>query len=398
MTKTQKLILIFLAAVVVILSAVFIFVFNKVDAVKYNITATFEPYEYRDGILISKDKNTHKAMRFVTNMGTYRELEIGIFDLTDYSGAQELELETVIACRDSNNLIPISGNAMPYYNLDNCFIYGTKGQEKYLVDTDSRTVTPLLDRSSVNVEGVCTNGEFLLENDGKTITVLQRKDRTTNEIISENKIEIIDEYDSIDFVSWYNERFALIRLNSGISTRYAVVDGNGGTCTVIAATNDVPAFLSEPLSQSEDDPTDGLLDCYNELISNKFLQCYKNVHDIMTDSYTQTPSGEFIDIFSGIRYNSGLDTENFIGHNTLLGVSDDGTYAVYKTALKSDPNRNIEYVIFEVGSGKYHTLSEILGNEVFIDDVYFVYNNVIFVNFAELGTGKESSCSIKLSF
>jgi hypothetical protein len=166
MNRTQKMILIFLAVAVVVLSAAAIFVIGKVNAVKFNITATFEPMDYRDGILIAKD--SPKAMRFVTNMGTYRELDVAVFDVQNYGGAENLGLSEVIAYHDAGNIIPMSGNALPYYNLDNCFIYGIKGQEKYLVNTDERTVVPLLSRSSVNVEGVCTSGEFLLENDGKT--------------------------------------------------------------------------------------------------------------------------------------------------------------------------------------------------------------------------------------
>lgn len=396
MTRIQKLILIALSAVIVLLGAVFCFVFSKVNSVKYTITATFEPYEYRDGVLINK--SLPSAMRFVSNMGTYRELEIGIFDAAGYSGAEGLGLEKVIAYADSGNLIPMTDNALPYYNLDNCFIYGTKGEEKYLVNTDLRTVEPLLDRSSGNIEGVCTGGEFLLENDSKTVTILQRKDRTTKEIISQKTLDIKEEYNTIDFVAWYNERYALLRLNSSISTSYIIADGLSGAYTLLCTTNDVMAFISEPLEDSENNPTEGMLKCYNTLISNKYLQFYNNVHDIMKDSYDQVPTGRYMDIFTGIQYDTGLDTQSFVGKNKLLSVSDDGTYSVFHTALADDPYRNIEYVIFNSKNGKYYKLSEIMGTGVFIDDVFFVYDNVLFVNYAEMNTGKEASCSIKLSF
>ncbi|MBQ9922128.1 MAG: hypothetical protein IJO52_08070, partial [Clostridia bacterium] len=243
-----------------------------------------------------------------------------------------------------------------------------------------------------------TSGEFLLENDGNTITVLQRKDRTTNEIISEKTIDFTEEYTDLEFVAWYNERYAVIRLNQVASTSYAIVDGLGGAYAIAATTNDMPAFLTESLEESEDNPADGMLECYNTLISHKYLQCYDNVQDIMKNTYEQYPSGGYVDIFSGIRYESGLNREDFTGQNKLISVSDDASYALFKTSLASDPNRNIEYVIFNSSSGKYYTLTDILGNEAFIDDAFFVYNNVLFVNYAEINTGKEASCSIKLSF
>ncbi|MBE6689629.1 MAG: hypothetical protein E7588_10230 [Ruminococcaceae bacterium] len=396
MTKIQKLILIALAVVIVVLGAVFAYVFTRVSAVKYTITATFEPYTWHDGVLINKDGTS--AMRFIPNMGTYRELEIGIFDISQYDGAQGLETETVTAYVDSSNLIPMSGNALPYYNLDSSFIYGKTGEEKYLVNTETRTVIPLLGKSSANVEGVCTGGEFILECDGKNVTIHQRKDRTTNEIISIKEVEINEDFDSVEFVAWYNERYALLRLKSAISTKYAIADGATGECTLLVATNDIMPFISEVLKEEEDSPAEGLTQCYNRLISGKYLQFYDNVHDIMTDSYNQVPSGRYMDIFTGIRYDSGLHGDSFTGKNELVCVSADGTYCVFETALKSDPYRQIEYVIFNSENGKYYKLSEIVGNEVFIDDVFFVYNNVLFVNYAELNTGKEASCSIKLSF
>ena len=190
----------------------------------------------------------------------------------------------------------------------------------------------------------------------------------------------------------------MIGLGSADSTSFAIVDGLGGAYAIAATTNDMPAFLTESLKESEDNPCEGMLECYNTLISHKYLQCYENVQDIMRNPYEQYPCGGYVDIFSGVRYESGLDRENFVGQNKLISVSDDASYALFKISLASDPHRNIEYVIFNSANGKYYTLTDILGSEAFIDDAFFVYNNVLFVNFADINTGKESSCSIKLSF
>ncbi len=391
MKKTQIIILAVLTLIIILLSAVFITVLLKVDSVKYNITAAFEPYEYRDGLLVSKKGD--KAMRFITNMGTYRELEIGIFNPADYDGAEGLMLSEVTACVNSKNLIPISGNAFPYYNLDGCFVYGKKGEEKYLVDTEARTVSPLISRSSINIEGICTNGEFMLENDGQTVTVLRRKDRTSNEIISEKQVEFGESYTDVTFVAWYNERYALVRLNKPMTTTFGLIDGVSGEFTALVTTNDVPALL-----MPGDGEDDGRVQCFNTLIGGRFLQCYEIEPSALSGESEQVKSGKYLDIFSGAIYDTRLNREVFVGKNELVAVSDDGSYAVFKTALKENHAGSIEYVIFNSDNGKYCIMGEILGDEAFIDDIYFTYSNVMFVNYAEINTGTEAACSIKLSF
>ncbi len=397
MTKFQKLTLIFLAVVIVVLGSVFAFVFMKVNSVKYFITANFEPYDYQNGVLLSKTDT--KAMRFIKDTGAYRVLEMAVFDLSQYEGAEGLELENVTAYRDASNLIPVSQNALPYYNLDDCFIYGIAGEEKYLVDTVKRTISPLLDQSSANIEGVCTNGQYFIAKDGEKITVLERKDRTSNEIISRKEIEFPISADSVEFVKWYNERHALMRLNNSYYTSYAVIDALSGEATVLATTNDAPAFLTEPLEDTDDNPTKGMLKAYNEIISDKYLQFYDNIQDeTSADSYYSVPSGRYVDIFTGIQYDTGLNSEVFDGANKLCAVSPDGLYSVYKTTFTADPYKNIEYVIFNSKNSKYYKLGEIISSELFIDDVFFVHDNVLFVNYAETNTGKEASVSINLSF
>lgn len=392
MSKIQKLILVALSVTVVVLGIIFIIVAVRVNSVKFTITAHFDPLEYQSGVLINKTKP--EAKRFVSNMGTFEQLEVAVFDLSDYQGADQLDDKQVVAYSSAGNLIPMTPNAMPCYNLDNCFIYGTKDQEKYLVDTDAKTVSPLLDTSSVNIEGVSTSGEFMLENDGKTVTVLRLKDRESREIISKTQVEIPQEYKSIDFIGWYNDFYALIKLNNIGSTSFAIVDGANATCTVLVTTDDTGSFVTEP----DDQPKKDKVECYNELISDKFLQFYENVHDPVTNSYNILSAGRYMDIFTGTNYDIRLEREVFSGKNEIISISDNGEYAVIKTAFADDPYCNIEYVVFTSRNGKYYKLSDMIGNNVFIDDVYFVYNNVLVVNYAELSTQKEASCSIKLSF
>lgn len=389
MKKTQIIILISLAVVVAVLSAVFIAVFMKVDSVKYTVTATFTPFEYRDGLLVSQAEN--KAMRFVSNMGTYREAEIGIFEVQNYDGAADLGLETVVACVDGDNLIPITDNAMPYYNLDGCFVYGTKGTEKHLVDTENHTVAPLLERSSAHIEGVSTNGEFLLENDGKNVTVLRRKDRTTSEIISETSVDFGGKYNEAVFVAWYNERYALMRLNKPMTTTFGIIDGENGTFTELVTTCDVPSVLTY-----DDDENNDMVQCYNNLVGDRYLQCYEITPNVTTGESEMTRSGKFLDIFTGATYGVELDLDLFVGKNELVAVSRDGSYAAFKTSLTD--RGDLDYVVVNAENGKYVTMGEILGDDAFVDDVCFTYNNVLFVNYAEMTTGVEASCSIKLSF
>lgn len=395
MTKIQKTVLLVLLAVVIILSAVFASVFMKVSSVKHNITATFDrQYEYRDGVLISGDN----VMRFVTNMGTFRELEVGVFDFSAYSGAEDIETAVVTAYVDGNNLIPVTEGAMPYYNLDGCFVYGGDGEEKYLVDTEARTVVPLISRSSVNVSGISISGEFIFEIDGKDITILQRKDRNSNEIINERKVVIAEEFGNAEFIGWYNERFALVSLKDGISTRFIIIDGATAEYVSLVVTNDIPAFLAVDLEANDDPMLDGMVKCKSELVSDRYLQFYENIHDPMKNTYDQRLVGTYMDIFTSAVHNVQLPGEVFDGENKLISVSHDGKYALYKTAFTDDANGEVQYVVVNSENGKYYTVSEMIGDFAFIDGAYFIYNNILMVNFADMTTGVERACTVKLSF
>jgi len=395
MTKIQKTVLCVLLAVVIVLSAVFISVFMKVSSVKYNITSSLDrQYEYRGGVLIGQDS----IMRFVTNMGTFRELEVGIFDFSGYDGAEGLETVPVTAYIDGENLIPVTEGAMPYYNLDGCFVWGGDGEEKYLVDTEKRTVVPLISRSSVNVKGISISGEFIFEINGKDITILQRKDRNSGEIINERPVVIAEEFGNAEFVGWYNERFALVTLKDGISTRFIIIDGATAEYVTLAVTNDIPAFLAVDLEANNDPMLDGMVNCTSNLVSDRYLQFYENVHDPMKNTYDRKLTGSYMDVFTSARHMVELPEEVFDGENKLVSVSHDGKYAMYKTSLTDDVNGEVQYVVMNSENGKYHTVSEMLGDFAFIDEAYFIYNNILMVNFADMTTGTEKACTIKLSF
>ncbi|MBQ9940824.1 MAG: hypothetical protein IJO74_04725 [Clostridia bacterium] len=395
MSKIQKIILLVLAVVVAVLTTVFAVVFTKVNSVKYNITAVLDgQYRYSNGVLI----NGSTVKRFNQSMGTFSDLEVGVFDISDYEGAENLETKTVTAYIDSDNLIPVTKDAMPYYNLDSCFIYGGEGEEKYIADTDKRIVYPLMEKSSANVKGVSISGEFLLEINGKDIIIHQRKDRTTNQIISEKKVNVTQSYASCEFVNWYNQRFALVKLSSGLSTSYIVIDGQTAEYIVVATTNDAPLLTYSPEEDGDSGLPEGMVNCYFELISDRYLQFYEIENESVNNTNQVKYSGNYMDIFSSAVYNVRIDSEIFDGENKLLSVSRDAGYALYKTRFADNSNHDIQYAVFNSKNGKHYTVNEMLGDFAFIDDAYFIYDNILLVNYADIRTGNEKSCAIKLNF
>ena len=357
--KVKFAILMSIALVVIVLSAIVIKVAFDYNSTVFSEAASFdESYVYRNGVLYANEAD--KALLYIPEGGSFESFTVQTADLGRFGLEGQLDYFII-----DGTIVPDDPAYNFFYasNTDSRFTYIAPDGRKYRVGLTDSVCVPLFDGSKGGIDVYATDIDAISPDGAYAVDI--RDSSFDFYCRTETEDTAVSEVKNVPFTD---------EMTEGVTENLGFINN-----TILFFRSGGRYFLCDAQSGE-------IADCYIDDANYKSTAVSRYfVEEILTDE--QKNSDDFKDfivlkyryLFSDNEFVVKLD-KSLYSEATLRAVSPDGMYALLDVTAQPASNASSGVMIYRIGK-KCAVLNDFFPETENAEDIFFIYNNILFVNY-----------------